>query len=208
MENLESEVKLSPPRGRPLKNSMMGDRGTKSRTSLSLSLSAFAALQPWALKVRENLQRRPEKSKRKSRSYTLTQSQRLKAKTQRVKTSENLSEESNLPRRFRRYPEILQNPVKVGSEKSSEISSANIFFFREVFRSFCPLRFYPLDLSDTQFANGNRGCNLESVMRIRFLAPALNSRIPCQGFLSATRSRMEIGWKITRRSGSGVESGS
>ena len=34
------------------------------------------------------------------------------------------------------------------SEKSSEISSANIFFFREVFRSFYPLRFYPLALSE------------------------------------------------------------
>ena len=31
----------------------------------------------------------------------------LRVKTQRVKTSENFSEESNLPRRFRRYPEIL-----------------------------------------------------------------------------------------------------
>ena len=72
----------------------------------------------------------------------------LRVKTQRVKTSENFSEESNLPRRFRRYPEILQNPVKVISEKSSEMSSANIFFFREVLRSFYPLRFYPLGLSD------------------------------------------------------------
>ena len=31
----------------------------------------------------------------------------LRVKTLRVKTSENFSEESNLPRRFRRYPEIL-----------------------------------------------------------------------------------------------------
>ena len=31
----------------------------------------------------------------------------LRVKTQRVKTSETFSEESNLPRRFRRYPEIL-----------------------------------------------------------------------------------------------------
>ena len=31
----------------------------------------------------------------------------LRVKTQRVKTHENLSEESNLPRRLRRYPEIL-----------------------------------------------------------------------------------------------------
>ena len=30
-----------------------------------------------------------------------------RVKSQRAKTSENLSEESNLPRRFRRYPEIL-----------------------------------------------------------------------------------------------------
>ena len=72
----------------------------------------------------------------------------LRVKTQRVKTSENFSEESNLPRRFRRYPEILQNPVKVISGKSSEISSANIVFFREVLRSFYPLRFYPLALSE------------------------------------------------------------
>ena len=72
----------------------------------------------------------------------------LRVRTSRIKTSENSSEESNLPRRFRRYPEILQNPVKAISEKSSEISSANIFFFREVFRSFYPLRFYPLALSE------------------------------------------------------------
>ena len=74
----------------------------------------------------------------------------LRVKTQRVKTSEDFSEESNLPRRFRE--DISRNtikiPVKVRSEKSSEISSANICFFREVFRSFCPLRFYPLDLSE------------------------------------------------------------
>ena len=65
----------------------------------------------------------------------------LRVKTQRVKTSENFSEESNLPRRFRRYAEILSNPGKMwyllSSEKSSEISSANIFFssakFSEVF---------------------------------------------------------------------------
>ena len=31
----------------------------------------------------------------------------IRVKTQRVKTSKNFSEESNLPRRFRRYPEIL-----------------------------------------------------------------------------------------------------
>ena len=31
----------------------------------------------------------------------------LRVKTRRVKTSENFSEESNLPRRFRRYPEML-----------------------------------------------------------------------------------------------------
>ena len=31
----------------------------------------------------------------------------LRVKTQRANTSENFSEESNLPRRFRRYPEIL-----------------------------------------------------------------------------------------------------
>ena len=75
----------------------------------------------------------------------------LGVKAQRVKTSENFSEESNLPRRFRRYPEILQNSVKVISSIFWEIFW-NIFreqfFFREVFRSFYPLRFYPLALSD------------------------------------------------------------
>ena len=53
---------------------------------------------------------------------------RLKGKIPEGETSENFSKESNLPRRFRRYPEILQNPVKgylLSSEKSSEISSAN-----------------------------------------------------------------------------------
>ena len=68
---------------------------------------------------------------------------RLKGKTQRVKTSENLSEESDLSRRFRRYPEILQNRIKKRYLLSSEISSVNIFFFREVFRSFLPFAFLP-----------------------------------------------------------------
>ena len=38
---------------------------------------------------------------------------RLQGKTQRAKVSDNFSKESNLPRTFRRYPEILENPVKV-----------------------------------------------------------------------------------------------
>ena len=62
----------------------------------------------------------------------------FRVKTQRVKTSENFSEESNLPQRFRRYPEILLNPVKVRSEKSSEISSANIFFLPWSFQKLLP----------------------------------------------------------------------
>ena len=75
----------------------------------------------------------------------------LRVKTQRAKTSENFSEESNLPRRFRRYPEMLEHPAKVMSSIFWE-TFWNIFrehfFFQEVFRSFCPLRFYPLALSD------------------------------------------------------------
>ena len=75
------------------------------------------------------------KQKAHSRRWFQTENG-LRVKTQRVKTSENFSEESNLPRRFRRYPDILQNRLKVRSEKSSEISSANIFSsakFSEVF---------------------------------------------------------------------------
>ena len=34
------------------------------------------------------------------------------------------------------------------------MSSANMFFFREVFRSFCPLRHYTLALSEKPFPNG------------------------------------------------------
>ena len=62
----------------------------------------------------------------------------LRVKTQRVKTSENFSEENNLPRRFWRYPERLWNPVKVISFIFWEIFwniFCEPFFFCEVFRN-------------------------------------------------------------------------
>ena len=75
-------------------------------------------------------------------------------KAQRVKTSENFSEESNVPRRFRRYPEILYNPLKVisplSSGKISEMSSANIFSSAKFSEVFNPLRFHPLALSEKE----------------------------------------------------------
>ena len=62
-----------------------------------------------------------------------------------------------LPRRKQssaKISKISRNALKsskkwylLSSEKSSEISSANIFIFHEVFRCFYPLHFYPLALS-------------------------------------------------------------
>ena len=70
-------------------------------------------------------------------SKCLTSENGLRVKTQRVKTSENFSEESNLPRRCRRYAEILYNPVKV-------ISS----IFWEIFWNiFCEHFFLPRSLT-------------------------------------------------------------
>ena len=70
----------------------------------------------------------------------------LRVKTPRAKTSENFSEDCNLPRRFRRYPETLWNPVKVISAIFWGIFwniFCEHFFLPRSFQKFLPFAFLP-----------------------------------------------------------------
>ena len=99
----------------------------------------------------------------------------LRVKIQGAKTSEDFSEERYLLRGFQRYPEILENPVKLifllRNLLTYLLSSANVFFFREVFRSFLPFAFYPLAL----FSFQEQSCRVASMMSTALALPPLLS---------------------------------
>ena len=91
----------------------------------------------------------------------------LRVKIQRVKLPKTYQKKAI----FREDFEVIQKYYKIqykwyllSYEKSSEISSANNFFFREVFRSFYPFRFYPLALSDNCPIPGENGSTLPKLL--------------------------------------------